>query len=72
MLNREECVALHKKNAGKLCWLEYLATNDSRIVLKNETETLYVFMSAEWDNDEQSQSARLCAAINSSRGIFKS
>lgn len=72
MLNREECLKLHKQNAGKVCWLEFLATNDSRILLKNENETLYMFMSAEWDHSEQSQAARLCAAINSERNNFKS
>lgn len=67
MLNREECLVLHKKNAGKICWLEMLCVNDGRMVLRNDAETLYVFMEAEYDQEQQAQAARLCAAINQSR-----
>jgi hypothetical protein len=71
MLNNLECVVLHKKNAGRICWLEMLCVNDGRIVLKNDVETLHVFMHAEYDQEEQAQAARLCAAINESRSRFK-
>lgn len=72
ILSREECLKIHQKNAGKLVWLENLAINDGRIVLKNDSETLHVFWSAEYDQEEQAQAARLCAAINNFRGNFSS
>lgn len=66
-LTKEECQAIHAKNAGKLTWVEMLCVNDGRLVLRNESETLHVFMSAEYDQDEQAQCARLCAALNGGR-----
>lgn len=71
MLTKEECYEIHKKNCGKVAWLDFLASNDGRIVLKNSEETLHVFMSAEYDESEQSQAARLCAALNNQSSFFK-
>lgn len=70
MLTKEECLAIHKKNAGRQCYLEYLASNDLRIVLHNNTEILHTFLAAEYDENEQAQAARLCAAINFERRNF--
>lgn len=70
MLDKNQCLEIHKKNRGRLCYLDYLAINDLRILLKNNTETLHVFMSAEHDKEEQAQAARLCAAINNQRKNF--
>lgn len=72
MLNSTECQALYQKNAGRICWLDYLADNDARIVLKNDTETLHVWMGSECDKEEQAQAARLCGAINLQRAHFQS
>ena len=71
MLTKTECLEIHKKNCGKIAWLDFLALNDGRIVLKNNDETLHVFMSADCDESEQSQAARLCAALNSQSQFFK-
>lgn len=69
-LTKDECMEIHKRNAGRVCWLDYLATNDMRIMLKNEVESLQLFMSTEYDEAEQAQAALLCAAINSQRAHF--
>lgn len=71
MLSSQVCRELHVQNAGKLVWLDYLAANDYRIVLKNDTEILHVFMSAEYDKEEQAQAARICAAVNLQREHYK-
>ena len=70
ILTRNECYELHKKNAGQLVWLDFLAVNDCRIIMRNKSEILYTFISAEYDQEEQAQAARLCAAINSQRSQF--
>ncbi len=70
ILQKTECLALHQKNAGKLVWLDYLAENDTRIIIRNSDETLHIFMSAEFDPEEQAQAARLCAALNMQRSFF--
>jgi hypothetical protein len=65
-LTSEQCQTIHKQNDGELVWLEMLACNDGRMKLRNKNETLVVWMSAEWDPEEQAQAARLCAAVNGS------
>ena len=69
-LQRYEILELHKKNAGRICYIEPLCANDERMVLRNEVETLHCFMSSERDLDEQAQAARLCSAINADREQF--
>jgi hypothetical protein len=64
MLDKDECQAIHAKNARKRVWLENLAANDRRLVLCNADETLHIWMNAEWDPEEQAQAARLCGTIN--------
>lgn len=64
MLSREQCLALHEKNGNKRVWLEWLAANDHRLVLRNDEETLHFWSMSEVDQEEQAQAARLCAAIN--------
>jgi hypothetical protein len=71
MLDRNQCLEIHKKNAGKLVWLDQLAANDGRLILRNEDGLLYAFMDSEWDQEEQAQAARLCAAVNSQRKLFE-
>ena len=69
-LTRQDCERLHRKNAGKVCWLEGLAANDARIVLRNDTEILHAFMESGYDCEEQAQAARLCSGINMQRSHF--
>ncbi len=47
MLTKVECLAIHQKNAGRVCYIEPLAANDYRMVPKNDTDTLHGLMSAE-------------------------
>ncbi len=70
MLSHEECVEIHKKNKNQLCYIEYLAKNDGRMILRNVGGVLYIFMNAEMDIEEQAQAARLCAAINTQRNAI--
>jgi hypothetical protein len=71
MLTSQEIYNLHKKNAGRICWIEDLAANDNRMALLNDKETLYIFMESDNDIECQAHVARLCQAINSQRELFK-
>lgn len=70
MLNKQECQTIHERNAGKRVWLEFLCANDGRLVLMNEDETLHTWLAAEYDQEEQAQAARLCAAVNQARDKY--
>ncbi len=70
MLTKEECLALHQKNKGRICYIDDLGINDGRMILRNSEEVLHAFMSSEWDETEQAQCARLCQAINAQRSYF--
>lgn len=64
MLTKAECQEIHKKAQGRV-WLEHLAANDGRLKLYDESGTcLHCWWNAEFDDQEQSQAARLCAFIN--------
>jgi len=70
MLNKIECLELHRKNNGKICYIDNLAINDYRMVLRNNDDILYTFMSSDYDTNEQAHVARLCQAINNQRNSF--
>lgn len=64
MLNHEQCLNIHRANAGRRCWLEPLAANDHRLVLCNARGPLTIWTGSEYDTEEQAQAARLCASLN--------
>jgi hypothetical protein len=71
MLTKEECQAIGKQAHGRV-WLEHLAVNDARLVLFDEDDNaLHIWMSAEYDKEEQAQAARLCAYINDEWRVAK-
>lgn len=61
---------IHLKNKGRLVWLEQLASNDGRLILRNEIEILHTYMAAEFDPVEQAEAARYCAVLNTFRHIY--